>query len=71
VVLAVVVLDLLAPVLSFSIASGSGLSALQTISYAAQGAGFNAGVGYFDLNSGQGIIKRDSDDITPNKSGRS
>jgi hypothetical protein len=57
---AAVVLGLLAPVLSFSIASGSGLSALQTISYAAQGAGFNTGVGYFDLNSGQGIIRRDS-----------
>ncbi len=56
---AAVVLGLLAPVLSFSIASGSGLSALQTISYAAQGAGFNTGVGYFDLNSGQGIIRRD------------
>jgi hypothetical protein len=51
---AAVVLGLLAPVLSFSIASGSGLSALQSISYAAQGAGFNTGVGYFDLKSGQG-----------------
>jgi hypothetical protein len=43
---AAVVLGLLAPVLSFSIASGSGLSALQSISYAAQGAGFNTGIGY-------------------------
>jgi hypothetical protein len=56
---AAVVLGLLAPVLSFSIASGSGLSALQSISYAAQGAGFNSGVGFYDVNSGQGIIKTD------------
>jgi hypothetical protein len=55
---AAVVLGLLAPVLSFSIASGSGLSALQSISYAAQGAGFNSGVGFYDVNSGQGIIKK-------------
>jgi hypothetical protein len=56
---AAVVLGLLAPVLSFSIASGSGLSALTSISYAAQGAGFNSGVGFYDVNSGQGIIKTD------------
>jgi hypothetical protein len=54
---AAVVLGLLAPILSFSIASGSGLSALTSISYAAQGAGFNTGVGFYDVNSGQGISR--------------
>jgi hypothetical protein len=62
VVLAVVVLGLLAPILSFSIASGSGLSALTAISYAAQGAGFNTGVGFYDVNSGQGIKRYSESD---------
>jgi hypothetical protein len=39
-----ILLGLLAPVLSFSIASGSGIQALSTISYSTQGFGFGTGI---------------------------
>jgi ABC-type transport system involved in cytochrome c biogenesis permease component len=41
---AAIVLGLLAPVLAFSIASGSGISALTTIGYSAQPFKINAGI---------------------------
>jgi hypothetical protein len=49
-----VVLGLLAPVLSFSLASGAGLSALSNISYSAQGFKMNSGIGLYNPSSGQG-----------------
>jgi hypothetical protein len=50
-----IVLGLMAPVLAFSIASGSGLSALSNIGYSSQSFGINTGVGMFNANTGQGI----------------
>jgi hypothetical protein len=50
---AAIVLGLLAP-LAFSIASGSGLSALNTIAYSGQAFKINTGVGFYDFKSGQG-----------------
>jgi ABC-type transport system involved in cytochrome c biogenesis permease component len=50
---AAVVLGLLAPVLSFSIATGSGLGALTTITYSAQSFGINAGVSSYNPSVGQ------------------
>jgi hypothetical protein len=47
-------LGLLAPVLTFSIASGSGLSALNTIAYSGQTFGLNTGVGFYNPSTGQG-----------------
>jgi hypothetical protein len=38
------VIGLLAPVLAFSIASGSGLAALSQVSYSAQNFGMNGGI---------------------------
>jgi hypothetical protein len=51
---AAVVLGLLAPVLSFSIATGSGLSALTTVAYSAQSFKMNAGISTYSPGSGQG-----------------
>jgi ABC-type transport system involved in cytochrome c biogenesis permease component len=48
---AAVVLGLLAPVLSFSIATGSGLGALTTISYSAQTFGANIGISTYTPSS--------------------
>ena len=48
-----VVLGLLSPVLAFSIASGSGLSALQNISASAQTGGIGTGVVYYNLRNRQ------------------
>jgi ABC-type transport system involved in cytochrome c biogenesis permease component len=42
-----VVLGLLAPVLSFSVASGAGFSALSNISYSVQGFKMNSGIGKY------------------------
>jgi ABC-type transport system involved in cytochrome c biogenesis permease component len=44
---AAIVLGLLAPVLSFGIASGSGISALSNISQISQGFGVNTGASYY------------------------
>jgi hypothetical protein len=49
-----IVLGLLAPVLAFSIASGSGLSALNTIGYSSQSFGINTGISMFNPSTGQG-----------------
>jgi hypothetical protein len=49
-----VVLGLLAPVLAISVASGSGLATLSSVSQSAQGFGFNSGVGFYNLGSGKG-----------------
>lgn len=51
--IASVVLGLLVPVLSFSIASGAGFSALTNISYAAQSYGMKSGLGFYNLNTGE------------------
>jgi hypothetical protein len=51
---AAIILGLLAPVLAFSIASGSGLSALNTIAYSGQTFGLNTGVGFYNASTGQG-----------------
>jgi hypothetical protein len=51
---AAIVLGLMAPVLAFSIASGSGLSALSNIGYSSQSFGINTGVGMFNASNGQG-----------------
>jgi hypothetical protein len=51
---AAVVLGLLAPVLSFSIATGSGLGALTTIAYSAQSFKMNAGISTYTPGTGQG-----------------
>jgi hypothetical protein len=50
-----VVLGLLAPVLSFGIASGSGIGALSNVAYVAQTYGINTGVGYINPNTGEGL----------------
>jgi hypothetical protein len=49
-----VVLGLLAPVLAISVASGSGLATLSSVTQAAQGFGFNSGVGFYNLGGGKG-----------------
>jgi hypothetical protein len=49
-----IVLGLLAPVLAFSIASGTGISALSNVTQSGQGFGFNSGVGFYNLGSGKG-----------------
>ncbi len=46
-----VVLGILSPVLSFSIASGSGINALNNISQSAQNAGIKNGLGYYTPNN--------------------
>jgi hypothetical protein len=51
---AAMVLGLLAPVLSFSVASGVGFSALSNISYSGQGFKMDSGIGLYNPNSGQG-----------------
>jgi hypothetical protein len=51
---AAVVLGLLAPVLSFSIATGSGLGALTTVAYSAQSFKMNAGISTYTPGTGQG-----------------
>jgi hypothetical protein len=53
--MALIVLGLLAPVLAFSIASGSGLSALNSIGYTSQSFGINTGISMFNPSTGQGI----------------
>jgi ABC-type transport system involved in cytochrome c biogenesis permease component len=52
---AVIVLGLLAPVLAFSIASGSGISALNIIAYSGQAFKITTGIGFYDAKSGQGF----------------
>ncbi len=54
------VLGLLAPVLSFSIASGVGFSALSNISSSGQGFKMNSGIGLYNPGSGQGSNYRNS-----------
>jgi hypothetical protein len=56
-----VVLGLLAPVLSFGIASGSGIGALNNIATVSQNFGINPGTGYYNPNVGNGL----SDKVTP------
>jgi hypothetical protein len=48
------ILGLLAPVLSFSVASGVGFSALTNISYSGQGFKMDSGIGLYNPGSGQG-----------------
>jgi ABC-type transport system involved in cytochrome c biogenesis permease component len=48
------ILGLLAPVLSFSVASGVGFSALSNISYSGQGFKMDSGIGLYNSGSGQG-----------------
>jgi hypothetical protein len=48
------ILGLLAPVLSFSVASGVGFSALSNISYSGQGFKMDSGIGLYNPGSGQG-----------------
>jgi hypothetical protein len=48
-----VVLGLLAPALAISVASGSGLATLSSVSQSAQGFGFNSGVGFYNLGGGK------------------
>jgi hypothetical protein len=45
-----VVLGLLAPVIAFSIASGSGIAALTQVSYSAQNFGMNNGIAISPIN---------------------
>jgi hypothetical protein len=52
--IAAIVLGLLAPVLAFSIASGSRLSALSNIGYSSQSFGINTGISLFNPSTGQG-----------------
>jgi hypothetical protein len=55
-----VVLGLLAPVLAFSIASGSGLNALSNVSQISQNFGLNTGAAYYAPGSGQPGDKNDN-----------
>jgi hypothetical protein len=48
-----VVLGILSPVLAFSIASGSGISALNTVSNSAQAGGIGTGLIYYGPRNGQ------------------
>jgi hypothetical protein len=51
---AAIVLGLLAPVLSFTVASGAGIGALTSISSSGQGLGINTGVSlYYPGTSGE------------------
>jgi hypothetical protein len=52
--MAAIVLGLLAPVLSFGIASGAGISALSSIAYSAQSFNFNMGIASYSPSTGQG-----------------
>jgi hypothetical protein len=52
--MAAIVLGLLAPVLSFGIASGAGISALSSIAYSAQSFNFNMGIASYNPATGQG-----------------
>jgi hypothetical protein len=49
---AAVVLGLLAPVLAFSVASGAGIGAINSVGLVGQSFGMNPGVGYFTLGLG-------------------
>jgi hypothetical protein len=49
-----IVLGLLAPALAISVASGSGLATLSSVTQSAQGFGFNSGVGFYNIGGGQG-----------------
>jgi hypothetical protein len=49
-----IVLGLLAPALAISVASGSGLATLSSVTQSAQGFGFNSGVGFYHLGGGKG-----------------
>jgi ABC-type transport system involved in cytochrome c biogenesis permease component len=49
-----VVLGLLAPALAISVASGSGLATLSSITQSGQGFGLNSGVGFYNLGGGNG-----------------
>ncbi len=51
---AVIVLGLLAPVLSFAVASGAGIGALTSISSSGQGLGINTGVILYYPGTGHG-----------------
>jgi hypothetical protein len=55
-----VVLGLLAPVLSFAIASGSGINALSNVSQISQNFGINTGAAYYTPGSGSAHPGRDS-----------
>jgi hypothetical protein len=50
-----VVLGLLAPVLSFGIASGAGIGGLNNVAYIGQNFGLNTGVGMYKPETGQGV----------------
>jgi ABC-type transport system involved in cytochrome c biogenesis permease component len=52
------ILGLMAPVLSFSVASGVGFSALSNISYSGQGFKLDSGIGLYNPGSGQGSRRR-------------
>jgi hypothetical protein len=58
-----VVLGLLSPVLAFSIASGSGISALSNISQTAQSGGLRVGVGYYGSSGGSGSSAEEINNI--------
>jgi hypothetical protein len=49
-----IILGLLAPVISFSIASGAGIGALNTLSYAGQGFGLSTGIAPVPMGTGPG-----------------
>jgi ABC-type transport system involved in cytochrome c biogenesis permease component len=51
---AAIVLGLLAPVLSFTVASGAGIGALTSISSSGQGLGINTGVSLYYPGTGHG-----------------
>jgi hypothetical protein len=55
-----IVLGLLAPVLSFAIASGSGLNALSNVSQISQNFGINTGAAYYVPGNGQPSSSSDS-----------
>jgi hypothetical protein len=57
---AAIVLGLLAPVLSFSIASGSGISALSTISYSSQTFGIGSGITPFSPQTVENTTKKNT-----------
>jgi hypothetical protein len=55
---AAIVLGLLAPILAFSIASGTGLSALTTVAYSGQAFKINTGVGFYSPSTGDGLVQQ-------------
>ena len=57
----VIVLGLLAPVLAFSIASGSGLSALSTISYSTSSFGIRTGITPYNPDTAANNASRKTD----------